>query len=125
MTAPTTLARYGRRVAAWLCAAALTGCASTGNGALKTLTQERAAQMIVVGKSSKADMAAAFGAASITPFANGYEVWLYQLGYSNVVDAVPYVNLVLHSADNPKELSILFDRTGLVKKFRLMDRALE
>ena len=110
------------RLIAWfLLAAATAGCASTGNGTVKTLTQERAAQTIVIGKSSKADISAAFGNATITPFANGYEIWLYQLGYSKIVDSLPYVNLVLSSADNKKELSILFDRTGVVRKYQLMD----
>jgi hypothetical protein len=107
----------------WLCIAAfvLAGCASTGNGAVKTLTQERAAQAIVIGKSTKADIGAAFGAASITNFTNGYELWLYQVGYAKVVDSLPYVNLVVNSADNKRELSILFDRNGVVKKYQLRE----
>ena len=103
-------------------AAALSGCAATGNGALARLTPERAAHAIVIGKSTKADISAAFGQASVTPYASGHEVWLYQLGYGKIVDSLPYVNLVLSSADNPKELSILFDRGGVVRKYRLMDR---
>ncbi|MFL6631608.1 MAG: hypothetical protein ACJ8HJ_04730 [Massilia sp.] len=107
----------------WLCNAAfvLAGCASTGNGVVKTLTQERAAQAIVIGKSTKADIGAAFGAANVTTFANGYELWLYQVGYAKVVDSVPYVNLVVSSADNKRELSILFDRNGVVKKYQLRE----
>ena len=107
----------------WMCIAAfvLAGCASTGNGALKTLTQERAAQAIVIGKSTKADIETAFGTASITTFANGYELWLYQVGYAKVVDSLPYVNLVVNSADNKRELSILFGRNGVVKKYQLRE----
>ena len=100
----------------------LAGCAATGNGAVRTLTQERAAQAIVVGTSTRADIAAAFGAASVTTFANGYELWLYQVGYAKAVDSVPYVNLVVNSVDNKRELSILFDRNGVVKKYQLMER---
>jgi hypothetical protein len=107
----------------WLCIAAfvLAGCASTGNGAVKTLTQERAAQAIVIGQSTKADIGAAFGTANMTTFANGYELWLYQVGYAKVVDSLPYVNLVVNSADNKRELSILFDRNGVVKKYQLRE----
>jgi hypothetical protein len=97
----------------------LAGCAATGNGTVKTLTQEGAAQAIVVGRSTRADIQAAFGTASVTTFGNGYELWLYQVGYAKVVDSVPYVNLVVSSADNKRELSILFDRNGVVKKYQL------
>jgi hypothetical protein len=113
------------RAAGCLLLALATGCASTGNGALTTLSAERAAQTIVIGKSAKADISATFGQASITPYPGGQEVWLYQLGYPRAVDSLPYVNLVISSADNRKELTILFGRDGLVKKYQLMDRARE
>ncbi|UTY59720.1 hypothetical protein [Massilia sp. erpn] len=100
----------------------LAGCASTGNGAIKTLTQEGAAHAIVIGKSTRADINESFGSASVTKFSNGYELWLYQLGYSKMVDSLPYVNLVLSSAENKRELSILFDQAGVVKKYQLVDQ---
>lgn len=103
-------------------ACTVAGCAATGNGAVATLTPERAMHTIVIGQSTKADIGAAFGPAHITPYASGYEVWLYQVGYSKMVDALPYVNLFVNSADNRKELSILFDRSGVVKKYQLLDR---
>lgn len=102
-------------------AAALSGCASSGNGTLAVLTPQRAAHTIIPGKSNKADILAAFGNASITQFSSGRELWLYQLGVSKVVDSLPYLNLLLNSADNKKELSILFDPSGVVKKYQLMD----
>ncbi|WP_332879357.1 hypothetical protein [Massilia sp. S19_KUP03_FR1] len=113
------------RAAGCLLLVLATGCASTGNGALTTLSAERAAHSIVIGKSDKADIRTAFGEASITPYPGGQEVWLYQLGYPRAVDSLPYVNLVISSADNRKELTILFGRDGLVKKYQLMDRARE
>jgi hypothetical protein len=105
-----------RSIAAFVLAAAFAGCAATGNGAVTTLTQQGAARTIVIGKSTKADIEAAFGRA------NGYELWLYQVGYSKAVDSMPYVNLVVSSADNKRELSILFDKDGVVKKYLLMDQ---
>lgn len=105
-------------------ATALSGCASTGNGKLPTLTPVRAAQDIIPGKSTRADIEAAFGKAAITSYADGHEVWLYQLGVPKLVDSLPYVNLVLNSADNKKELSILFNRAGIVKKYQLMEEPL-
>ena len=111
-----------RRIAVLALAAAVAGCASVGNGTVKTLTHERAADTIVIGSSTKADISAAFGAADVTKFSNGYELWLYQVGYSKAVDSVPYVNLLLSSADNTRELSILFDKAGVVKKYQLIDQ---
>ena len=122
MRNPTTMKRTCRCIASLVLAAAFAGCATTGNGAVKTLTRERAAQTIVIGKSTRADVEAAFGTANVTKFANGYELWLYQVGYSKAVDSMPYVNLVVSSADNKRELSILFDRNGVVKKYQLMDQ---
>lgn len=108
---------------AWVfLAVTLSGCASTGNGMVKTLTQDRAAQSIVIGKSTKDEINQAFGAATVTKFSNGYELWLYQVGYSKMVDSMPYVNLFVSSADNKRELSILFDQSGVVKKYQLMDQ---
>jgi hypothetical protein len=111
-----------RGIAALVLAAACAGCASTGNGAVTTLTQEHAARIIVIGKSTRADIENAFGNTTVTRFANGYELWLYQVGYSKAVDSVPYVNLLVSSADNKRELSILSDRNGVVKKYQLMDQ---
>ncbi len=105
-------------------AAALSGCASSGNGKLPALTPALAAQEIIPGKSTRADIEAAFGKAAITTYADGHEVWLYQLGMAKLVDSLPYVNLVLSSADNKKELSILFNRAGVVKKYQLMEAPL-
>ena len=90
----------------------------------RMLTPALAAQEIIPGSSTKADIEAAFGKAAITTYANGQEVWLYQLGLAKLVDSLPYVNLVLSSADNKKELSILFNRAGIVKKYQLMDAPL-
>ena len=105
-----------------LLAACMAGCAATGNGAVTTLSRERAAQAIVIGTSTRADIEKAFGQANVTRFANGYELWLYQVGYAKAVDGIPYVNLLVSSADNRRELTILFDRTGVVRKYQLLDR---
>lgn len=106
-----------------LLAASVAGCAATGNGAVTTLTRAGAAQAIVPGTSTRADIARRFGQADVTRFANGYELWLYQVGHAKIVDGIPYVNLVVDSADNRRELTILFDRAGVVRKYQLLDRA--
>ena len=55
-----------RCIAVFVLAAAFAGCAATGNGAVTTLTQQGAARTIVIGKSTKADIEAAFGRATGT-----------------------------------------------------------
>jgi len=113
------LLRHG---AAALCALALTACATTGNGRAGSLTAAEAAQTLVVGKSSRADVNAALGDAHITRFDNGYELWLYQVGVPKIVDSLPWLNLVMRSSDNAREVSVLFDPSGLVKKYQVRDK---
>ena len=111
-----------RLVFSMVLAACVAGCAATGNGAVTTLTRADAARAIVPGTSTRADIAQRFGQADVTRFANGYELWLYQVGYAKIVDGIPYVNLVVDSADNRRELTIQFDPAGVVRKYRLLDR---
>lgn len=105
-----------------LCALALTACATTGNGKASSLTTTEAAQTLVIGKATRADVRAALGDAHITRFDNGYELWLYEVGVPKIVDALPWINLVMRSSDNPREVSVLFDPSGLVKKYQVRDK---
>lgn len=124
MTRRTPIQNLLRRLAVALFATALSACASTGTVALTTLTQACASETIMIGKSTKAQIRQTYGDADVTPFANGLELWLYQIGYPKIVDSLPYVNLVVNSANNRRELSILFDNAGVVKKYMLMDQDL-
>jgi len=57
-----------------LCAivAHLAGCATTaGSSTFKNMSQERAGQLLVVGKTTKEEVRAALGPADVTPFAGG------------------------------------------------------
>ncbi|NRR30206.1 hypothetical protein HSX11_08385 [Oxalobacteraceae bacterium] len=100
----------------------LTACATTGNGKAKTLTGEEAARILVIGKTSKADVSAALGEAHITRFDSGYELWLYGVGVPRMVDSLPWFNLVLSSADNQRELTVLFDKSGIVRKYQMREK---
>lgn len=122
MKASITMKRPCQFGAVLVLAFGLSACATTGNGTVKTLTAERTSQTLVIGTTTKADVNAAFGAASVTHFDNGYELWLYQVGWPKIVDSLPWVNLVASSANNERELSVLFDKTGIVKKYLLRDK---
>ncbi|HAT31142.1 MAG TPA: hypothetical protein DCW29_09910 [Janthinobacterium sp.] len=114
--------RASRYAAALALATALAACATSGNGAMKTLSQQDTVRIITIGKSTRADVKLAFGDASVTHFDNGYELWLYQVGVAKIVDSLPLLNLLASSADNERELSILFNKSGIVKKYQLRER---
>ena len=67
-----------KAVALFLCAALLGGCA-TGTATLGTqVPAERLAASIVAGRTTKAELIAAFGKTKRVVFDSGYETWLYQ-----------------------------------------------
>lgn len=122
MKATITMQKSCRFAVALVFAFGLSGCATTGNGTVKNLSAERTSQILVVGKTTRPDVNAAFGAATVTHFDNGYELWVYQVGWPKIVDSLPWINLVASSANNERELSVLFDKTGVVKKYLLRDK---
>jgi hypothetical protein len=109
-----------------LCSAALsaclfvTGCVATGThdpspegpGSARTPTGEAPApqtamNMVVLGKSGKADIAAALGTAIVISFDSGYEVWVYRWRGPD------------KTTRSATELVVLFDPSGLATKARL------
>jgi outer membrane protein assembly factor BamE (lipoprotein component of BamABCDE complex) len=107
----------------FMLAALLTGCAATGNGQIETLTQERAAGMLVAGTTTKIDVRRALGEPSATAFPNGREVWFYRYDGSaaRLVKYVPLIGRMAETGTQIRELRILFDPDGRVRKFRLQD----
>ncbi|HKB54716.1 MAG TPA: hypothetical protein VKD22_12005 [Ramlibacter sp.] len=105
-----------RLVLASAIAAGLGGCAAPARGPLVVekpsssvlpggMTPQAAQSAITVGQSTRADVAAALGQATIVRFDSGYEVWVYQTAGADRRD--------------PTELVILFAPSGVVKKTRL------
>lgn len=94
----------------------LTGCAGPGGlfGSQEAappfrdpvMTMESAQGVIVAGQSTKADVAAALGNATVVKFDSGGEVWVYR-------KKTPQPTVT-----NP-ELVILFTPDGIVKKTRI------
>ena len=104
------------------CAAGLcvTGCVTTGSfepspegpGSARTPTGESPApqaamNMVVLGKSTKADVFAALGPAIVVSFDSGYEVWVYRWRGADTTTRAA------------TELVLLFDRSGLATKARV------
>ena len=93
----------------------LAGCA--GSGSLNrgadvsafsnpAVSMERAGETIIIGKTSKADVMAALGAATVVQFDSGFEVWVYR-------------DKSRAAARTKAEFVILFTPDGKVKKTRL------
>jgi outer membrane protein assembly factor BamE (lipoprotein component of BamABCDE complex) len=101
----------------------LSACASTHGDSIRTLTMEETANTLIIGKTSKDEVRSAFGNATVTHYEEGREVWLYQYQKTlpKVVDYIPVVGFFTSSTRNKdaKELTILFNKNGIVKNFHL------
>jgi hypothetical protein len=91
----------------------LSGCAASFYGGDTkppfrdpTMSMQIASNAIATGKSTKADVAAALGEATVVTFDSGFEVWVYREKSSR-------------PPETKAEFVILFDQTGLVRKTRL------
>ena len=94
----------------WLAGCAGPGLFNAGNDAPPfsnpTLSMQNASDSVTVGKSSKTDVLAALGAATVINFDSGYEVWVYRAKSREPAEA-------------KAEFVILFSPDGVVKKTRL------
>lgn len=95
--------------------AILAGCAQTGSlredspGFIdaRVVTPQGAADAIAVGRSTRAEVAAALGKATVIHFDSGYEVWVYRWR-----GAQPTTRAAT-------ELVVLFAPSGIVRKTRI------
>ena len=94
----------------WVAGCAGPGLFSTSNDATPfsnpLMSMQSASDSITIGKSSKADVMAALGAATVINFDSGYEVWVYRAKSREPAAA-------------KAEFVILFGTDGVVKKIRL------
>jgi hypothetical protein len=70
------------------------------------LSMQRAGELIVAGQSTRADVMAALGPATVVHFDSGFEVWVYRTKASG-------------ASEEKDEFVILFTPAGLVKKTRI------
>jgi hypothetical protein len=73
------------------------------------MTMEDARDAVATGKSTKADVMAALGAATIVRFDSGFEIWVYRAKPPGATAATP----------GAAEFVILFAPSGIVKKTRI------
>lgn len=117
-----------RLVLAGVLAIGMTGCAAPGAGAARPVTEAGVRGVLTPGASTKADVRASMGEATVTTFPSGYEVWVYQYkaGVPMVVGFIPVVGDIaaaIDAARRERELAILFDKHGIVRKYRLREAA--
>ena len=97
----------------------LTGCA-TGNMSLANESAATIQQKIVKGKTTKADLRAAYGEPSETGIDAGNEYWGYQMAETSAMGMVPFANMVTGSNGiTSRYLRITFDKKGLVETYSL------
>ena len=97
------------------CCLLLAGCAGPGlfNAGVDAppfrdpaMSMQNASETIVIGKTTKAEVMAALGAATVINFDSGFEVWVYR-----AKSRAP--------AETKAEFVILFTPDGIVKKTRM------
>jgi hypothetical protein len=81
----------------------LSGCATGSKEPGKTVPEDRFAQSVVPGRTTRAELLAAFGPTKAVSFGSGYEAWLYEAEAG---------------AGRHTELVLLLDRDGIVRKIR-------
>ncbi|WP_426194522.1 hypothetical protein [Massilia sp. DWR3-1-1] len=101
----------------------LTGCAAL---TARPLSDDGVRLALTVGVSTRADVSKAFGLATVNSFASGYEVWVYSdkrhvPPATGLIPVVGPVIAILGAVKHERELVILFDREGVVKKYRLRE----
>ncbi|WP_374582372.1 hypothetical protein [Pseudoduganella sp.] len=101
-------------------------CTLCGCAAPKPLTAETARKALTIGTSTKADVKEAIGSASVSSFASGYEVWVYnyKAGLPAFTQLVPVLGEIASLTDalaRERELVILFDKEGIVRKVRMRE----
>lgn len=124
----------GNLIAIFCLAACLTGCAASGNGAILSKKPEELQSLVTIGVSTKTDVKKAFGDASVTRFADGHEIWVYEkksLDRGKYLRFVPMAGLAMTARDllgshegdtmslypaDSGELAILFDKDGIARQ---------
>ena len=90
-------------VGAALAATLLAGCATNAPEPGKVIAEDRFSQLVVPGRTTRAELLAAFGPTQTVRFDSGDEAWLYEANAG---------------AGRHTELVLLLDPAGVVQKMR-------
>lgn len=112
-----------RFACACLSACLVAGCAGPFNTTTTAIAAPPSPDTVAIGKSTKADVAAAFGATKAISFDSGYEVWVYKVpvkgNYSAGMRDLMEHALLGRGVLGNAEYVVLFDPAGIVAKTRL------
>ena len=86
-----------------LVSALLAGCATQAPSPGTVVAADRFSQLVVPGRTTRAELLAAFGPTKSVAFDSGYQAWLYSAGAGG---------------GRSEELVLLLDRDGIVRKMR-------
>jgi hypothetical protein len=121
-------ARARARARACTCACAagafLGACAAVDADRIASLDDARAQTLLVPGRTTEADARAAFGHGSVVQFRSGWSTWHYEYraGLAKGWDEVPFIGLVTSRSARPtKELVLLFDAAGTLRRYALQE----
>ena len=81
----------------------MNGCATSSNEPGKIVAEDRFAQLVVPGRTTRAELLSAFGPTETIRFDSGFETWLYEANAGG---------------GRHTELVLLLDRAGIVQKMR-------
>jgi len=114
-----------KRLAIFVLAVLLVGCASAGNQVLKNESEESITQKLQEGVTTIEEVRAIFGAPADTSYTDGgMMIWKYQLDdvSADAINFIPVVNLFGSSySGTRKTLTILFDRNDVVSRVNLTE----
>ena len=112
-----------RLASACLLVLLVAGCAGPFNTSTTAIATLPSPEKIVIGKSTKADVAAAFGSTKAISFDSGYEVWVYKVpakgNYSAGMRDLMEHALLGRGVLGNAEYVVLFDPSGTVAKARI------
>ena len=112
-----------RASVAYAFCACVAGCAGPAVSPGTTLSAREANDAIAVGKSTKADVIAALGNATVVRFDSGFEVWVYHVADGATAKASQAERMRLAGSGRgtagKAEFVLLFDPSGVVTKTRI------
>jgi outer membrane protein assembly factor BamE (lipoprotein component of BamABCDE complex) len=117
-------ARAAGRFTRLLACAALAACSTIDDARIARLDDAQAQSLLAPGRTTEADVRAALGEGSVVHFRSGWETWHYEYraGLAKGWDDVPFIGLVTSRSARPtKELVLLFDAGGTLRRYALQE----
>lgn len=113
---------------ACLAFSALSMSACVSSGGSTAINDKETVKQIVTGKTTKAELSTMIGEPSMTDFTeDGREKWFYQTWSSDysagnaasiaVGSIVPYAGMLFGGKETNKNLTVIFDKKGVVQNF--------